>query len=132
MSNLDNKKIMAKNIKYYMELTNKTRTDICKDLCIKYTTFTDWVNANSYPRIDKIELMANYFGIEKSDLVEDKNNIENKLSTIVELPILKYYNLLNEIGKKEAEKRVKELIYIPTYNQNQKASETIINYKYLT
>ena len=65
---LGNKKIMAKNIQYYMDLYNKTRNDICQDLGIKYTTFTDWIKANTYPRIDKIELMANYFNIEKSDL----------------------------------------------------------------
>ena len=68
---LGNKKIMAKNIQYYMDLYNKTRGDICLDLGIKYTTFTDWIKANTYPRIDKIELMANYFNIEKSDLIEE-------------------------------------------------------------
>ena len=39
---------------------------MCDALGVKYTTFTDWVKGNSYPRIDKIELMANYFGISKS------------------------------------------------------------------
>ena len=70
---LGNKKIMAKNIQYYMDLYNKTRNDICQDLGIKYTTFTDWIKANTYPRIDKIELIANYFNIEKSDLIEEHN-----------------------------------------------------------
>lgn len=70
---LGNKKIMAKNIQYYMDLYKKTRNDICQDLGIKYTTFTDWIKANTYPRIDKIELMANYFNIEKSDLIEEHN-----------------------------------------------------------
>ena len=70
---LGNKKIMAKNIQYYMDVYNKTRNDICQDLGIKYTTFTDWIKANTYPRIDKIELMANYFNIEKSDLIEEHN-----------------------------------------------------------
>lgn len=68
---LGNKKIMARNIQYYMDLHNKTRKDMCQALGVKYTTFTDWVNANTYPRIDKIERMANYFNIEKSDLIED-------------------------------------------------------------
>ena len=40
------------------------------DLGLKYTTFTDWVKGNTYPRIDKIELLANYFGVPKSELVE--------------------------------------------------------------
>ena len=72
MSNLGNKEIMAKNIRHYMELNNKTRTEICKDLKVSYSTFSDWVNAKTYPRIDKIEMMANYFSVEKSDLVEEK------------------------------------------------------------
>ena len=71
MSALGNKKIMAKNILYYMEKHQKSRNEMCEALGVKYTTFTDWVKGNSYPRIDKIELMANYFGISKSDLVEE-------------------------------------------------------------
>lgn len=74
MSNLGNKEIMARNIQYYMDKFDKTRQEMCDALGVKYTTFTDWVKGNSYPRIDKIELMANYFGISKSDLVEDRSN----------------------------------------------------------
>lgn len=66
-----NKTTIAKNIRYYMDLNNKSRTEICEALNIKYTTFADWVNAKTYPRIDKIERMAVYFGISKSDLVEE-------------------------------------------------------------
>lgn len=74
MSNLGNKSTMAKNIQYYMSLHHKSRNDMCDALGVKYTTFTDWVKGNTYPRIDKIELMANYFGIEKSDLVEERSS----------------------------------------------------------
>ena len=76
MSGLGNKEIMAKNIQFYMDKYGKSRQDMCDALGVKYTTFTDWVNGNSYPRIDKIELMANYFGISKSDLVEEKDTFE--------------------------------------------------------
>ena len=72
MSDLGNKKVMADNILYYMSLHNKTRNDICKDLGIKYTTLTGWITAEKYPRIDKIEMLANYFGISKADLVEKR------------------------------------------------------------
>ena len=77
MSNLGNKEIMAKNIQYYMAKYGKTRQDMCEALGVKYTTFTDWVKGNSYPRIDKIELMANYFGISKADLVEDHKDLSD-------------------------------------------------------
>lgn len=81
MSGLGNKEIMAKNIKRLMEERGIDRNQICSDLQIKYTTFTDWVNANTYPRIDKIELMANYFHVTKADLVEEYNPSEkNKVA----------------------------------------------------
>lgn len=44
------------------------------DLGFAYTTFSDWINGKKYPRIDKIEMMANYFNIAKSDLVESKRS----------------------------------------------------------
>ena len=78
MGNLGNKKIMAENITYYMNKHQKSRNDMCEALGVKYTTFTDWVKGNSYPRIDKIELMANYFGISKADLVEKRNSAPAK------------------------------------------------------
>ena len=66
-----NKEVMARNIRRYMEKMQVNATDVCKALQIKQNTFSDWVNAKTYPRIDKIEAMANYFGIRKSDLVEE-------------------------------------------------------------
>lgn len=74
MSDLGNKEIFAKNLNYYMSINKKTRIDVCRDLDIPYSTFTDWCNGNIYPRIDKIEMLANYFDIKKSDLVENKTN----------------------------------------------------------
>lgn len=81
VSSLGNKEIMSKNIRYYMSINNVTQTDVCNTLGFKMSTFSDWIHARTYPRIDKIEMLANYFGIEKSDLVEDKKkSTESALS----------------------------------------------------
>lgn len=69
-NDIKNKKILADNLKYFMDKNGKGRNEVCKDLGIAYTTFTDWCNGKKYPRIDKIQLMANYFNINKSDLIE--------------------------------------------------------------
>ena len=74
MSNLGNKKTMSNNLKRYLRINKVSRTQLSESLGISYSTISDWVNGKSYPRIDKIEMMANYFGINKSDLVEDKSN----------------------------------------------------------
>ena len=69
---LGNKNIMADNIQYYMAKHGVDRNTLCKNLGLPYMTVSDWLNAKSYPRIDKIELLANYFNIKKSDLVEKR------------------------------------------------------------
>lgn len=89
MSDLGNKEIFAKNLKYYMKYYNKDRNQICESLNIPYTTFTDWYNAVTYPRIDKIELLANYFNVQKSDLIENKyKDIDSSIPTLEQYRIL--------------------------------------------
>ena len=69
---MDNKSIFASNLQKYMDLNGKTRRDVCDALGFSYYTFTDWVKGRKYPRMDKVEMLANYFGIQKSDLIEEK------------------------------------------------------------
>ncbi len=75
-NNLGNKQTLARNLKRLMEENGKSRTDICKALNIKYTTLTDWLNAKTYPRIDALQLLANYFRVSKADLVEERIDYE--------------------------------------------------------
>lgn len=111
MSDLGNKEVFAKNLAYYMTLFEKSRNKICTDLDIPYTTLADWLNAKKYPRIDKIEILALYFNINKSDLIEDKN----KSQEFDELEILfdKNKDILTEDDKEYIkfiiEKRKKEI-----------------------
>lgn len=88
MSNLGNKDVMAANIQYYMDLHGEDRRDVCDALGFKYTTFCDWVNAKTYPRIDKIELMALHWGISKADLVEPRNTRPAKVANSKFYPIV--------------------------------------------
>lgn len=88
MSDLGNKKVLSKNLRKYMDLYQKSRSDICKDLGFAYTTFTSWETGVNYPRIDKIEMMADYFHIEKSDLIEDKTDKPSSPTKGIRIPVL--------------------------------------------
>lgn len=72
MSNIGNKEVFAKNLQYYVEKSGKTQKDLCEIVGVSTSTFNDWIKAKKYPRIDKIEILANYFRILKSDLIEKK------------------------------------------------------------
>lgn len=72
MTNLGNKEIMAKNLSHYVARSGKTQKEIAAVVGVAPSTFNDWLKAKKYPRIDKIEILADYFGILKSDLIEEK------------------------------------------------------------
>ena len=67
---LGNKRIMGRNIQAQMDLHGLSRKDFSKAIGEPYSSVTDWINGKTYPRIDKIQKMADFFGIEKADLVE--------------------------------------------------------------
>lgn len=87
MNDLGNKEVFAKNLKYYMELNKKTRYDIAKITNVPYSTVSSWCNALFYPRIDKIEMLANYFNILKSDLVENKEKKDEPKASYYMFPV---------------------------------------------
>ena len=72
MNTAENKKILARNILYYMDMKGVTNQQLCSDLNFKYSTFMEWIKARAYPRIGAVEKLAHYFGCEKSDLIEDR------------------------------------------------------------
>lgn len=83
MKTAENKKILAENILYYMELKGVTKQQLCAALDLKYSTFVEWIKGRAYPRIGAVEKLANYFGCEKSDLIEDrrkKDSMDDGLS----------------------------------------------------
>ena len=83
---LGNKEIFSKNIKKQILKSGKHRKQMSEDLGISYSTLTDWINGKKYPRIDKIEMLAEYFRISKSDLIEDFEEIKkdnDRLSSII-------------------------------------------------
>ena len=74
MKGLGNKSIMSSNIKHYMKVKGINAKELSKAITEPYTTVLSWIKADYYPRIDKIEKMADYFSVLKSDLIEDKRN----------------------------------------------------------
>lgn len=72
--NSDYKKVFAKNLSNLLARNKKTQADLVADLKLNKSTVSTWVNGTKMPRMNKIEQLANYFGVEKSDLIEDKSD----------------------------------------------------------
>ncbi len=73
------KEVFAANLRRYMEQRGKSQKELAEIAGVSAPTMHDWLKAKKYPRIDKIEMLANYFGILKSDLIEEKSEEHKKM-----------------------------------------------------
>lgn len=121
MSNIGNKETMSKNLKYYIERSGKDRRELAEIWGFPYSTVTEWINGKKYPRIDRIEVMADYFGILKSDLIEEKTEehreMQKKNDILTDIilkmnedaELLEMVDMLSKLGF-ESRKAVKPLL----------------------
>lgn len=70
------REIFAKRLNYYMSINNKRQIDLVEDLGIPRATVSNWCNGKKMPEMVKIDMLAKYFNINRSDLLEDKKEIE--------------------------------------------------------
>lgn len=94
---INNRQIFSANLVFFMSINNVSRNQLSEDLQINYRTLCDWIHARKYPRIDKIEKLANYFGVTKAALIEQH---ENSMTTSGLLHITEIYDDMNEAGQK--------------------------------
>ena len=76
-SNLGNKNVFSENLRYYLSRTGEMQKDIARVARVSEGTVSDWLNRRSYPRMDKIQLIAEHWGIQMTDLV-DERSVDNE------------------------------------------------------
>lgn len=93
-------------IKKQRKLLRLSQTELAKNVKVSKQTLYKYEN-NIITNIpgDKIKDIAKYLCVSPSYLMGWEDN----------LLIIDYYNMLNDIGQKEAIQRIKELTYIPQY-----------------
>jgi Uma2 family endonuclease len=82
------KSVIASNLIYLMRIYGKSRKDVCADLDISYTTFCDWINARTYPRLDALENLGYYFRIGTRDFfveIEKNHAMTERLTSYASL-----------------------------------------------
>lgn len=77
------KQTIGNNIAFLLENRGISRKKMCEDLDIKYTTLCDWVNGKTYPRIDSLEVVAEYFSLDIQMFFTDmqREQMEKRVSS---------------------------------------------------
>lgn len=69
--------LFAKNLNHYLRINEKTQLDLANHLGVSTSAVSAWCRGAKIPRMDKVDAMCKYFGIKRSDLMEDKDSQNN-------------------------------------------------------
>ena len=104
----------AQNLKNIMQKRNKTQSDLVKDLSFRQATVSDWLNGKKYPRMDKVEKLANYLGVSINELLM-QSVFEPPVPAIQltdqEKSTIKKYRQLNADGKLVIDNQIDFMLY---------------------
>ena len=122
----DIKRNFSETLKAIMQKHGKTQGDLVKDLNFRQATVSDWLNGKKYPRMDKIEKLANYFDISINELLLQSVTVPVPASSSLSLTQqeethIKKYRQLNADGKEE----IDDLIDVKLAKLQRKAEEYV-------
>lgn len=72
MADEEQKKIFSRNLNHYVSLSNKTQKEIADSIDVSPQTFNTWCQGIAIPRMGKVQRLADYFNVGKSDLIDNK------------------------------------------------------------
>lgn len=116
MNDSEQKRIFAKNLNYYIQQTGKQQKEVAKELGFQPTTFNTWCTGKLIPGMGKVQKLADYFKIGKSDLLDDKLNSADAnfdamlLNDIETIDMIKKYYALTQ-SDKNAIRQIIESLY---------------------
>jgi transcriptional regulator with XRE-family HTH domain len=106
-----------------MERAGKNQKEMAAVVGVSAPTFNEWLKGKKFPRIDKIEKLAHYFGILKSDLIEEKTKsqreFQQKNSTLADITVRmrtdsEFFSLMEGINQLNPEQlaSVKQIVSV--------------------
>lgn len=76
------RKILSENLEQLMKQNNITQIELSEAIGVSQSTISNWIKELKYPRIGKVEELAEYFNVPKSRITERQDKIEETQDTI--------------------------------------------------
>ena len=78
--------IFTENLNRLMEMQDVKQSDICRYLNVSKATVSTWCRGEKFPRIDKVDMLARLFGVDRSALIGEAT--PEVTDDVVRLPVL--------------------------------------------
>lgn len=72
MTDLEQKRIISKNLKRLIESSGKEQKQVAADLDINAPTFNQWVNGKAIPSVSMLHTLAEYFAVRIENIVDEQ------------------------------------------------------------
>lgn len=107
------KHVFSKNLSSYLYEYNKSQADLSKYMNVSTATVSDWCNGKKLPRLDKIQSICNWLGIEKSDLLEEKpKRLSKKDIAMLSQSVSGSQRILEDIGNHIKDRQQVERLHL--------------------
>lgn len=83
MTDNEQKEIFSKNLLKYLSKSDKTQKEVADAIGVSPQTFNTWCQAIALPRMGKVQLLADYFNISKTDLIDKPLPSVNKNPRVI-------------------------------------------------
>lgn len=104
MTNQEQRIIFSDNLKRHLQRAEKTQKEVADAIGVSAQTFNTWIKGIAIPRMGKIQALADYFRINKSDLIDEPStdsDPDTPMSGPAEDRLISIYRDLNDEGQEK-------------------------------
>ncbi|MCU7557291.1 helix-turn-helix domain-containing protein [Macrococcus capreoli] len=132
MESVSVRKTLSANLQKLMQQKNIDQKELAEALNVSQPTVSNWINQTKYPRIKRIQEIADYFNVPKSKVIEPWDSItknNNSLDIVKNLEekgiIINFsdydgFEKLSDEEKIEFQKRIEEAVQFELFKRNNK------------
>ena len=116
----EQKRVFSNNLNVLLRERKKTQVEVAAAIGVSPQTFNTWVQGVAIPRMGKIQLLADYFNVSKSVLIDPAATSSPAAAPSLSpdrIDLLEKYDVLNDEGKAEAVRYIGMLGSVPTYTE---------------
>lgn len=92
-------RVFANNLKRFMKLYGMSQRELAKLCDVSQQSVSLWLAGDRLPRMGKLQIIADYFGVLKSELLED--NTSDSIDRTQR--IKKLYSIISDLTDEEAD-----------------------------
>ena len=98
--------VFPRILQSYMDSYNLSQVDIAKRLSVSKQTVSDWINGKKFPRVNKMQEIADLFGVSMSEMYnpafEDTKTLHESSLASDEIRLLMLWRGANDQAKSDA------------------------------